>query len=53
MMTVSQNYYPEALGQVMAINVPILFHGIYSIIKGWIDEKTRNKVMLAGYDYMD
>ena len=37
----------------MAINVPMLFHGIYGIIKGWLDEKTRKKVILAGYDYMD
>jgi hypothetical protein len=37
----------------MAINVPMLFHGIYSIIKGWLDEKTRKKVLLAGYDYME
>jgi len=49
----SQNYYPELLGHIMAINVPMIFHGIYSIIKGWLYEKTRKKVILAGYDYMD
>jgi hypothetical protein len=52
-MGVSQNYYPELLGHIMIINTPMLFNGIYSIIKGWVDEKTRKKVIMVGYNYMD
>jgi hypothetical protein len=52
-INVSQNYYPELLGHIMAINTPMLFYGTYSVIKGWLDEKTRKKVILAGYDYME
>ena len=37
----------------MIINTPMLFNGIYSVIKGWIDEKTRKKVIMVGYNYMD
>jgi len=53
MISTIQNYYPELLGNIMVINVPMIFYGIYSMIKGWLDEKTRKKVILAGYDYMD
>ena len=50
---VSQNYYPELLGHIMIINTPMLFNGIYSVIKGWVDEKTRKKVILVGYNYIE
>ena len=50
---VSQNYYPELLGHIISINTPMLFAGIYSIIKGWLDEKTRKKVIMCGYDYLN
>ena len=52
-VAISQNYYPETLGHIVSINTPMLFNGIYSIIKGWVDEKTRKKVILCGYNYMD
>ena len=34
------------------INTPMLFTGVYAVIKGWIDEKTRKKVIMCGYDYL-
>ena len=33
------------------INAPLLFSGIWSIIKGWLDEKTRNKITIIGSKY--
>jgi hypothetical protein len=38
---ISQDYYPEQLGQLMICNAPMLFTGVYAMIKGWLDEKTR------------
>lgn len=36
---VMTNYYPEVLGKLFIINAPFIFRGIFSIIKGWLDEK--------------
>lgn len=30
------------------INAPMLFTGIWTIVKGWIDEKTREKIKILG-----
>ncbi len=38
---ITQDYYPESLGQLMIVNAPMLFTGVFAIIKGWLDEKTR------------
>jgi hypothetical protein len=40
----SQDYYPEMMGKMIICNTPMLFSGIFHIIKGWIDEKTRKKI---------
>lgn len=37
----AQNYYPEILGNMFIINAPMLFAGIWAIVKMWIDEKTK------------
>ena len=41
---IAQDYYPEQLGQLMIVNAPYLFSTVWSIIKGWLDEKTREKI---------
>jgi len=41
---IGQDYYPEQLGQLMIINAPFVFTGVFSIVKGWLDEKTRQKI---------
>ena len=33
----TQNNYPEILGNMFIINAPFLFTGIWAVIKGWID----------------
>ena len=34
------------LGQLYIINAPYIFKGVWTIIKGWLDEKTRKKINL-------
>lgn len=48
---ISQDNYPEQLGQLMIVNAPWAFTATWTVIKGFIDEKTRAKVMLYGSSY--
>jgi len=48
---IGQDYYPEILGQMFIINAPMLFTGVWAMIKPWIDEKTRNKIKILGSKY--
>ena len=41
---IAQDFYPEQLGQMMIVNAPMLFTGVWALIKGWLDEKTREKI---------
>lgn len=40
MLTVGQNCYPEILAKSYVVNAPFLFKGLWSIIKGMMDQKT-------------
>lgn len=44
----AQDYYPEILGRMFIVNAPMLFSGAWSTIKGFLDEKTRNKISIVG-----
>mmetsp|Transcript_7329 Transcript_7329/g.13568 ORF Transcript_7329/g.13568 Transcript_7329/m.13568 type:complete len:313 (+) Transcript_7329:170-1108(+) len=46
--TTAQDYYPEILGRMFIVNAPMLFSGAWSTIKGFLDEKTRNKISIVG-----
>ncbi len=35
------------------VNVPMLFNGIWTAIKPWLDEKTKTKITLIGSGYKD
>lgn len=35
---------PETMGKTFVINAPFVFTGVWALIKGWLDEKIRNKV---------
>jgi len=35
------------------INAPMLFSGIWTIIKPWLDEKTRNKITIIGSGFKE
>ena len=35
----------------MIINAPMLFKGVWSIVKGFLDDKTKAKIQLYGSNY--
>ena len=50
---VAQENYPEILGKMFIINAPMLFSGVWAVIKPWIDEKTRNKITIIGSGFKE
>ena len=38
--------YPETMNKMIIVNVPRLFNMTWTLIKGWLDERTTNKVEL-------
>jgi len=40
------------MGKMFIINSGTTFTAVWSIVKGWIDEKTRNKIEVLGSSYM-
>jgi len=48
---IGQDFYPETLGNMYIVNAPLLFSGVWALIKPWIDEKTRNKIKILGSGY--
>jgi hypothetical protein len=51
--TVAQDNYPEILGKMFIVNAPMLFSGVWAVIKPWLDEKTRNKITIIGSGFKD
>eukprot|EP00825_Cyclidium_porcatum_P046546 TRINITY_DN734_c0_g1_i11.p1 TRINITY_DN734_c0_g1~~TRINITY_DN734_c0_g1_i11.p1 ORF type:complete len:273 (+),score=84.39 TRINITY_DN734_c0_g1_i11:473-1291(+) len=49
--SVAQDNYPEIMGKMFIVNAPLLFSGIWTIIKPWLDEKTRSKIEIIGSSY--
>lgn len=49
---VGSDYYPEIMGNLFVINAPMLFSGVWSVVKGFLDERTRNKIKILGSGYM-
>lgn len=35
----------------MIVNAPMLFSGVYGMVKGWLDEETRKKIQILGGSY--
>jgi hypothetical protein len=48
---IGQNYYPEMLGTMFLINTGFFFNAVWTICKGFVDEKTRNKIHLEKSGY--
>ncbi len=48
---VASDYYPETLKICYITGAPFIFPALWSIIKNFIDEKTRNKVVILGSDF--
>ncbi|KAF8645258.1 hypothetical protein AX16_008083 [Volvariella volvacea WC 439] len=50
---ISQDYYPETMGQLAIVNAPPAFTFIWSVIKAWLSKETVAKVNILGHDYKD
>ena len=48
---VGSDYYPEIMGQTFIVNAPMLFSGVWAVVKGFLDEKTRKKISIKGGSY--
>ena len=51
--TIANDNYPETMGVSFILNAPMLFKGVWAVIKGFLDEKTRAKIKILGTDYLD
>ena len=45
---ISQDYYPDILGECVVVNAPWAFSSIFALVKGFLDEKTRSKINVVG-----
>jgi CRAL/TRIO domain len=50
---IGSDYYPEIMGQCYIVNAPMIFTGVWAIVKGFLDEKTRKKITIHGSKYKD
>jgi Tfp pilus assembly major pilin PilA len=48
---IGQNYYPEVLAKMYIVNAPMMFSGVWSIVKNFIDKKTADKINIHGSKY--
>ncbi|KAG2498876.1 hypothetical protein HYH03_003068 [Edaphochlamys debaryana] len=48
-----QDNYPEMLGHICIINAPAVFRMVWSLVKGYIDIRTQQKIEILGPNYMD
>lgn len=49
----TQNYFPETLGKMYVINSSGMFSAIWSLVKSFIDEKTKKKIFVFQEDYLE
>ncbi|KAG9315901.1 CRAL-TRIO domain-containing protein [Chiua virens] len=50
---ISQDYFPETMGQLAIVNAPSSFTFIWSIVKPWLAKETVDKVDILGKDYKE
>lgn len=48
--SLSQNFYPEMLEKLIIINAPVVFPIAWSVVKYWVDKKTRKKIEIYSSD---
>ncbi|KAJ6512258.1 CRAL TRIO domain-containing protein [Mycena vitilis] len=48
---ISQDYFPETMGQLAIVNAPSSFAFIWSMIKPWLAKETADKCDILGHDY--
>lgn len=39
------------MGATFIVNAPLLFSGVWAVVKGFLDEKTRKKITIKGGSY--
>lgn len=49
---IMQNNFPEVLGKLYILNTGILFNAVWAVIKTFLDEKTKKKVIFPGSKYL-
>eukprot|EP00939_MAST-03C_sp_MAST-3C-sp1_P001045 g1045.t1 len=49
---IMEDYYPEIMGITFVVNAPRIFSIIWSIVKKFFDERTREKIHILGTDYL-
>jgi hypothetical protein len=50
-MGMCQKYYPELMGEMFVVNAPMLFYGVWNIIKLGLDDRTKQKIHILGSGY--
>jgi len=49
---IGQFYYPETMGRFYIINAPYIFTTVWSVVKGWLDPVTREKIQILGSNFL-
>ena len=39
------------MGNLLIVNAPMVFSGVWSVVKGFLDERTRKKIKIIGSGY--
>ncbi|KAK0530114.1 cytosolic factor, phosphatidylinositol/phosphatidylcholine transfer protein [Tilletia horrida] len=50
---IGQHYYPETMGKFYIVNAPYIFTTVWSVIKGWLDPVTVEKIKILGHNYAE
>ena len=53
LISITQDHFPERLGLGLIINAPTVFKGVWSVIRPWLNERTRVKVHFLNNDYKE
>jgi hypothetical protein len=51
--SITQDNYPETMGNMVIINAPYIFKMIYSLVKPMLSPRTQSKIIVLGSRYMD
>ena len=49
----TSNYFPETLGKMYVLNASTMFSVIWALVKPFIDEKTKAKIVVLGDDFLE
>lgn len=49
----TQDYYPETMGQLLVINAPSSFTVIWNVVKPWLAKETIAKIDILGSNYRE